>query len=160
MTSTDDCNIDSILSLMGGTIFHFIVGIKIMWGNIAPYIVSYKKWRYDDDLCAFMILDSHIHCTLPSLIKCTTTLPDILSCSIRSRSIIPRHSASIYKCFYWSITLHVPWRTTREEDWCTSNCVHWCNSHFWMYVSIVILQNIAQLDLLSITCGYGYRPFV
>jgi len=26
---------------MGGTIFHFIVGIKIMWGNIAPYITSY-----------------------------------------------------------------------------------------------------------------------
>mmetsp|Transcript_11918 Transcript_11918/g.25147 ORF Transcript_11918/g.25147 Transcript_11918/m.25147 type:complete len:503 (+) Transcript_11918:118-1626(+) len=38
---TEDCNIDSILSLMGGTIFHFIVGIKIMWGNIAPYITSY-----------------------------------------------------------------------------------------------------------------------
>ena len=38
---SDECNVDSILSLMGGTIFHFIVGIKIMWGNIAPYITSY-----------------------------------------------------------------------------------------------------------------------
>jgi len=26
---------------MGGTIFHFIVGIKIMWGGISPYITSY-----------------------------------------------------------------------------------------------------------------------
>ena len=26
---------------MGGTIFHFIIGIKLMWGNIAPYITSY-----------------------------------------------------------------------------------------------------------------------
>jgi MFS family permease len=41
MNSNTDCNVDSILSLMGGTIFHFIVGIKIMWGNIAPYITSY-----------------------------------------------------------------------------------------------------------------------
>lgn len=38
---SDECNVDSILSLMGGTIFHFIVGIKIMWGNVAPYITSY-----------------------------------------------------------------------------------------------------------------------
>ena len=41
MKSNTDCNVDSILSLMGGTIFHFIVGIKIMWGNVAPYITSY-----------------------------------------------------------------------------------------------------------------------
>src|SRR6056300_604649 len=39
--NNSDYNVDSILSLMGGTIFHFIVGIKIMWGNIAPYITSY-----------------------------------------------------------------------------------------------------------------------
>jgi len=39
--SNSDYNVDSILSLMGGTIFHFIVGIKIMWGNVAPYITSY-----------------------------------------------------------------------------------------------------------------------
>jgi hypothetical protein len=37
---TDELSVDAILSLMGGTIFHFIVGIKIMWGNIAPYVVS------------------------------------------------------------------------------------------------------------------------
>ena len=36
---TDTWNVDAILSLMGGTIFHFIVGIKMMWGNIAPYVV-------------------------------------------------------------------------------------------------------------------------
>jgi len=29
------------MALMGGTIFHFIVGVKIMWGNVAPYITSY-----------------------------------------------------------------------------------------------------------------------
>ncbi|KAL7530406.1 hypothetical protein ACHAXR_003482 [Thalassiosira sp. AJA248-18] len=46
---SDECNIDSILSLMGGTIFHFIVGIKIMWGNIAPYITSYLK-QFDEDV--------------------------------------------------------------------------------------------------------------
>ena len=39
--TNEDCNVDSILSLMGGTIFHFIVGIKIMWGSISPYITSY-----------------------------------------------------------------------------------------------------------------------
>mmetsp|Transcript_34749 Transcript_34749/g.75078 ORF Transcript_34749/g.75078 Transcript_34749/m.75078 type:complete len:500 (-) Transcript_34749:144-1643(-) len=39
--SDAELNIDSILSLMGGTIFHFIVGIKTMWGNVAPYITSY-----------------------------------------------------------------------------------------------------------------------
>ena len=39
--TNEDCNIDSIMSLMGGTIFHFIVGIKIMWGSISPYITSY-----------------------------------------------------------------------------------------------------------------------
>lgn len=39
--NNSDYNVDSILSLMGGTIFHFIVGIKIMWGNVAPYITSY-----------------------------------------------------------------------------------------------------------------------
>jgi len=37
----DVVSVDSILSLMGGTIFHFIVGIKIMWGNVTPYITSY-----------------------------------------------------------------------------------------------------------------------
>ena len=37
---TDKWTVDAILSLMGGTIFHFIVGIKMMWGNIAPYMVS------------------------------------------------------------------------------------------------------------------------
>ncbi|KAL3803216.1 hypothetical protein HJC23_003491 [Cyclotella cryptica] len=37
----DVINVDSILSLMGGTIFHFIVGIKIMWGNVTPYVTSY-----------------------------------------------------------------------------------------------------------------------
>ena len=31
-SNNNDYNVDSILSLMGGTIFHFIVGIKIMWG--------------------------------------------------------------------------------------------------------------------------------
>lgn len=28
---SDEWNVDAILSLMGGTIFHFIVGIKMMW---------------------------------------------------------------------------------------------------------------------------------
>lgn len=46
---SDEVNVDSILSLMGGTIFHFIVGIKIMWGNIAPYITSYLV-QYDPDV--------------------------------------------------------------------------------------------------------------
>jgi len=32
--------------MMGGTIFHMIVGIKIMWGNITPYITSYLV-QYD-----------------------------------------------------------------------------------------------------------------
>ncbi len=41
MSSYTDCNVDSIMALMGGTIFHFIVGVKIMWGNVAPYITSY-----------------------------------------------------------------------------------------------------------------------
>lgn len=45
----DECNVDSILSLMGGTIFHFIVGIKIMWGNVAPYITSYLV-QFDPDI--------------------------------------------------------------------------------------------------------------
>jgi len=37
----DEWNVDAILSLLGGTIFHFIVGVKIMWGNITPYVTSY-----------------------------------------------------------------------------------------------------------------------
>ena len=42
MSYQDDIvNVDSILSLMGGFIFHFIVGIKIMWGNVTPYVTSY-----------------------------------------------------------------------------------------------------------------------
>ena len=36
----NECSIDASLSLLGGTIFHFIMGIKTMWGNIAPYVVS------------------------------------------------------------------------------------------------------------------------
>ena len=48
-SSNSDCNVDSILSLMGGTIFHFIVGIKIMWGNVAPYITSYLV-QFDQDV--------------------------------------------------------------------------------------------------------------
>lgn len=42
---TDKWTVDAILSLMGGTIFHFIVGIKMMWGNIAPYVVSLRRRR-------------------------------------------------------------------------------------------------------------------
>jgi len=34
---------------MGGTIFHFIVGIKIMWGNVSPYITSYLV-QFDPDV--------------------------------------------------------------------------------------------------------------
>ncbi|KAL7549678.1 hypothetical protein ACHAWF_012946 [Thalassiosira exigua] len=49
MVNPDECNVDSILSLMGATIFHFIVGIKIMWGNVAPYITSYLV-QFDPDV--------------------------------------------------------------------------------------------------------------
>lgn len=39
-TMRKECSIDGSLSLLGGTIFHLIVGIKTMWGNITPYVVS------------------------------------------------------------------------------------------------------------------------
>ena len=41
MRIDDEWNVDALLSLLGGTIFHFILGVKIMWGNITPYVTSY-----------------------------------------------------------------------------------------------------------------------
>lgn len=37
--SSQDCK--SLLAVLGGTMLHLIVGVKIMWGCITPYVTSY-----------------------------------------------------------------------------------------------------------------------
>lgn len=80
--SPDECNVDSILSLMGATIFHFIVGIKIMWGNVTPYITSYLV-QFNPDVTTHQTVSIAVHnicnlCTsyasnLNSAFSCTCT---------------------------------------------------------------------------------------
>jgi len=47
----DDClsQIERGIVLFGGALLHLIVGIKILWGTITPYVTSYLK-MYDDTI--------------------------------------------------------------------------------------------------------------
>lgn len=45
--SNQDCK--SLLAVLGGTLLHLIVGVKIMWGCITPYVTSYLN-QFDSNV--------------------------------------------------------------------------------------------------------------
>jgi len=45
--SSQDCK--SLLAVLGGTMLHLIVGVKIMWGCITPYVTSYLH-QFDSNI--------------------------------------------------------------------------------------------------------------
>ena len=166
---TDEWSIDAILALMGGTIFHFIVGIKIMWGNIAPYVVSKGKMTNGPEVlfllgrcpCCRISPGPHLPCdfhlsqfSLSALLKRTQ---DVVSRPIRSQGHVQQRPAYLYWHISRTVAYHVSRRTAREKDWSATNRVCWRIVRLRLHLPLIVLHDTAIPGVPPGTRGRRHR---